>query len=228
MPSRCNNPKSVILHPTGSVVRQQPVRCALPKGRYLEYSTRILHSVGISVKPLRYHYYCPLADTLFYLLKPRDTARLFGEGLFDVALCPDEWIIEDQLGPRSGASSLVEIKPIRYCAGNARVSLLVPRNSCTASGVTRVATEYAFIAADYMSRRGIRADIIQVCGSTEALVGTVVQCGIDCVESGRTAAAHGLMEKEIIYRNLGLSLLAAPQTKNTRRLINRIAEMCGV
>lgn len=167
-------------------------RVGLPKGvvkgRSLQLIERIL---GVPPDSGRLSHF-DAGDFQFYLLKHRDIPRLIDYGHLDIGITSTEWLVESE-------SKAHRIAKLDWC--DCRVSFI--RHQSQASGefppsLTCV-SEFPRIARAYLRERGAvthRLDYIS--GSSEALVPSLYDSCIDCVETGKTLAAHGLTEVDVI------------------------------
>jgi ATP phosphoribosyltransferase len=80
----------------------------------------------------------------------------------------------------------------------------------------RVASSYPRATADFFAARGLAPHVVRLRGGVElaAAVG-LADCVVDMVETGRTLAAHGLVEAEVIAP-VPLRLVAGPASHRFR------------
>lgn len=189
---------------------------ALPKGRYIDISDKLLSAYNINRQDGLYHYSMQCGSENFYLLKSRDIARLVSEGVFDIGLCPDEWIKEASLSMTNNMNRIRPLTTQTFQSGGVRISILSKRGKCTeVRKIKKIATSFPNITRSYFSSMGKKCpDIVTVSGSVEAMAWGICDAVVDCVETGSTANRHRLEEIEILHDNLGLSFLRSAEHRN--------------
>lgn len=125
---------------------------------------------------------------MFYFLKHRDIPKFIDTGLLDIGITSDEWIIE------TGKEKFDEILSINWCP--TKMSLIVKDIN---SPIKKCATEFPNIATQYF--KNTNTEIIKISGSSETLVPEMVDCSIDCVETGKTIKDNNLIIKDIIFES---------------------------
>jgi len=205
------------------------LRLALPKGRLWADSVRLMRQLGITVTPddRQYVFRQPDFDLEVFALKIPDIPQVVAEGLVDLAVVSDEWLLER-------AATCVPMIPL--CWYHVRICLLAP------SGVTdlrtsvkrgvaspervSVITPYVRLARTYLPEG--RYQIRHVSGSAEAYPGRLADVAVDCVETGATLEHNGLA----IVRTLvqaDVRLVRAPTYDLNRPACARIlAAIAGV
>lgn len=174
---------------------------ALPKGRLLERSLKLLESGGLHFPEAR-------ADsrrlmfsdarhaTRMILVKPVDVVTYVEHGAADVGIVGEDVVRE------SGADVL---QPLTLPYGQCRIVVAgrPEQRSANLRLLTnlRVATKYPRLTREYFSRRGLSAEIIGLSGSIELgpLVG-LADLLVDVVDTGRTLRENGMVEIETILR----------------------------
>lgn len=192
----------------------QPLRLGLPKGRFLPRSLNSLSRIAgqpVAAPPFRMQL---LEQRLLaYLLKPHDILQLLSEHRLDMGVVPEEWWIDHQarLGDQTTLTMLERLpwQNVRLDFFGAAIENWPP--NCGAS----VATTFPSIAAQILARYGADSvELLPLSGTVEACVPDIASLGFDCVESGRTLAAHGLFSVFTAYRNLGVVLLSQRPTRS--------------
>ena len=126
------------------------------------------------------------------LLRPQEIPKYLESGVIDAGLTGLDWI-ED-----TGADVQLVTK-LQYSKATNRVIkivLAVAQDSDIQSVKDlegkRIATEYQGIAADYLSRNGVKAEVDFSWGACEVKVGTVADAIIVNTETGNSLRAHNL------------------------------------
>lgn len=169
------------------------IRLGLPKGRMAAESGRICRALGITPRAgvLSYQARAGALPVSIHLLKAPDIVRMLRDGLLDLGLACDEWLME------TGA-------PLSHRCLEAR---LYTASVCLLTGyadrrplrcLRSVVTPYPSLARTVLGGIAPGAAIIGVSGSTEALVPGIADACLDVVETGTSAALNGL----IIRRSL--------------------------
>ncbi len=136
-------------------------------------------------------------------VKHRDVPGLLADGVLDIGVTSLEWIRErDCQAHVLGA--------LDWC--DTRICLLVPDASDLVSSSRsplRCVTEFPNLAARYFSAMPLRnVHITAVSGSTEGMVPSLFDCAIDCVETGGTAARHGLRIEAVVLESPTVAVVA--------------------
>jgi ATP phosphoribosyltransferase len=135
------------------------------------------------------------------LLRPQEIPKYLESGVIDAGLTGLDWI-ED-----TGADVQLVTK-LQYSKATNRVIrivLAVAQDSDIQSVKDlegkRIATEYQGIAADYLSRNGVKAEVDFSWGACEVKVGTVADAIIVNTETGNSLRAHNLRIVEEILQS---------------------------
>jgi ATP phosphoribosyltransferase len=135
------------------------------------------------------------------LLRPQEIPKYLESGVIDAGLTGLDWI-ED-----TGADVQLVTK-LQYSKATNRVIrivLAVAQDSDIQSVKDlegkRIATEYQGIAADYLSRNGVNAEVDFSWGACEVKVGTVADAIIVNTETGNSLRAHNLRIVEEILQS---------------------------
>ncbi|MFO0555686.1 MAG: ATP phosphoribosyltransferase [Polyangiaceae bacterium] len=173
-------------------------RLGLPKGRLFEGVRARLAAGGLTFLFESERDYHPrpsdprIAATMY---KPRSLPRLCELGFCDAIFAGLDVVRE----ARAELTELVDLAlaPVRIVvavpADRPRLLLEPPRRPLV------IATEYPQLAGDWAMSRGLAHLVIESHGSTEAYVQDVADVVVDCVETGATLAANGLVEVETLF-----------------------------
>ncbi|MFF2154598.1 ATP phosphoribosyltransferase [Paenibacillus chitinolyticus] len=170
------------------------IRMGLPKGVVKQRSFQLIESYlghGVNRQQL---WFTDGKDMSFYLLKHRDIPRLIASGQLDCGITSTEWIEEFEL-------SFETIAELDWC--DTRISVISPEAApALEKNELTCITEFPRIANKYFSRfPSKRVKIESVSGSSEALVPSLYDCCVDCIETGATLAHNNLREEAVIYRS---------------------------
>jgi ATP phosphoribosyltransferase len=147
-------------------------------------------------------------------LKHRDIPGLVADGVLDIGVTSFEWVRESEQPVRV-------LHELDWC--DTRVSLLVPdavEFVPPPSRHLRCVTEFPTLAAGHFARVGLLdVEMRVVSGSTEGMVPGLFDCAIDCVETGKTAARHGLREEAMILASTTVVIVA---TEHAAAEINKL------
>lgn len=178
------------------------LRIGLPRKRYLPFAEAVLTGMKAASPSGRLFLQTAEGHSVFLLRAP-DIPGLVMSADLDIGLSPDEWTIEHQLARSEGPT----LNRVPAMSLGVNVSLLEHSGRSLNGAFAVVASSYPAIADTFLRSNGISARVISVSGSVEALVPAIADAAIDCVETGRTARIHGLVETRCLYENLGLSLV---------------------
>ena len=158
-------------------------------------SDTFCRALGVTVTPgvLSYRTRVGCLPVSIFLMKAPDVARMLHGNYLDLGLTGDEWLME------------TGVPPDRRCfetrSYEASVCLLMaeadPRPSC---GIRSVVTPYPNLAGSLLREIAPDAEILNVSGSSEALVPGIADACLDVVETGTSAALNGLMIRESFER----------------------------
>lgn len=171
----------------------EPLVLALPKGRILNLGREALERVGYRLavaedaRALRHEG----GDLTVLVMRGADVPTYVHLGVADAGMVGRDVLLEQ--GSRLYA-------PVDLGFGVCRLSLIRPSG---ATGPIRVvASKYPNIAAEYLQRVGIAAEVVELTGTVElACVTGLADAVVDVVETGATLKANGLVEVEVIARS---------------------------
>lgn len=174
------------------------MRIALPKGRPLKVVQDVLEKIGITFlfKNDR-DYTAKSSDGEFTakLIKAKAVPQMVALGNFEIGFCGLDVFTETNYDQN------ILIRDIDV----ARVELLIAVPECNLNIINNppkrpilIATEYENIAHHWANNKNLAHIIIQTYGSTEAYPPNDADIILDCVETGRTLQANGLIPIEQI------------------------------
>ncbi len=199
------------------------IRIGLPKGRLLPEAHRFCAVLGIEPASgkLRYQTRIRTIDVSVYLLKPQDVARMLADNLLDLGLTGDEWLME------------AGVPPGRQCletrAYEAALCLLMVDGDRRSVGHIRsAASPYPAVARKLLRDIAPAAEILEVSGSSEALVPDFADACLDVVETGNTAALNSLVVRcafSPVTTHMARSERPAPETARIVELFAQAQEL---
>lgn len=163
---------------------ERRIRIGLPKGNIYGKSKELVSLITGEAVPKGVLSIC-FENYVFYFLKHRDIPGLVEKGKLDYGITSDEWIEE------TGAD-LIRLKELEWC--DTQIALLVNKNN--SGEIKNCVSEYINIARKYWCNEEMEVEYVS--GSCEALVPTLFDCCVGCVESGGTLKQNNLMIKEIL------------------------------
>ena len=179
------------------------LKLGLPKGSLQEATFSLFARAGFTMKVDSRSYQPTVNDSEIepILLRPQEIPKYLESGVIDAGLTGLDWI-ED-----TGADVQLVTK-LQYSKATNRVIrivLAVAQDSDIQSVKDlegkRIATEYQGIAADYLSRNGVKAEVDFSWGACEVKVGTVAVAIIVNTETGNSLRAHNLRIVEEILQS---------------------------
>ncbi|HEX4954171.1 MAG TPA: ATP phosphoribosyltransferase [Thermoanaerobaculia bacterium] len=172
------------------------IRLALPKGRNLAVARAALAAGGLDLGSLAsdqraLRFLLPAAGIEILMLKDKDLPLYVEEGVADLGV-----VGSDVVGEVDGDL----LVPLRLVGGRCRLSLIGRPETVPRPGDhLRLATKYPRLAQRLLAPKPWTAEIFELSGSVElAPILDLADCAVDIVQTGRTLAAHGLAELEIL------------------------------
>ena len=172
----------------------------LPKGSLEDATIDLFAKAGfrISKGPRSYRPAWDDPDLDGRFVRAQEMSRYVEHGFFDCGLTGRDWVLEN-------ASNVVEVADLVYSRASNRISkwvLAVPDDSDIREvgdleGKT-IATELVNVAKNYLSERGIGADVEFSWGATEVKVPELVDAIVDLTETGNSLRANKLRIVEVI------------------------------
>lgn len=194
---------------------QKKIKIGFPKGNVHGKSRELTEKLLKKTSPKgQLHIGNDFYDIFF--LKHRDITRMVAEGKLDFGITSEEWIYE-----LKSEEKLNVLKKLDWC--DTRIALIV--HDGEQSENKKCITEFYNIAVEYFAKKGI--DDIQVdkiSGSSEALVPTLYDCCIDCVETGSTLKENNLVIKDIIFNS---SIVVVSNKNVSKETIDKFNDLIG-
>ena len=184
-----------------------PIRIAVPnKGSLSDPAVQMLIEAGYAQRRDSRELVLSDAenDAEFFYLRPRDIAVYVGSGQLDLGITGEDLLLD------SGADA-ESVMPLGFGASTFRFAGLKGQVTSEADlGGRRIATAYPGVVANYLTQRGLTAEVIRLDGAVETSVPLGVADVIaDVVETGAT------------LRNAGLEIFGEPLLHSQACLIQR-------
>ncbi|NTI76602.1 ATP phosphoribosyltransferase [Rhizobium rhizogenes] len=169
---------------------KQTVLVGLPKGRFFQDSCRIMRhfipQFDASSRQLSFTADVANTEIVFKFMKMPDIARLLDEGRIDLGILCDEWSCEFGLEARTG-------KPLNWCESTIALAAAPHWKEQGIEDIDRIATSFPRLARQLVQNSAPSAKIVAISGSVESALPELADALIDCVETGSTLRANGLV-----------------------------------
>ncbi len=184
---------------------------AVPKGAMYQDALHCLTGAGYDTNSVLVNERKQLfVDERIMTMRPSDVATYVAEGAADIGIVGKDVIVESALG-----TSLYELVDLKF--GGCRMSLATIAgdrdpvwDSMQRLGVARIGTKYPRSTFQWAEATGRSVDIIELKGSVElAAVSGLTDGIVDLVDTGRTLAENGLVERAQLWTSTA-RLIANP------------------
>ncbi|HAN71610.1 MAG TPA: ATP phosphoribosyltransferase [Actinobacteria bacterium] len=162
----------------------------------------------------------PDNDVEFFFLRPRDIAIYVGEGTLDVGITGRDMLQDSR-------AKADEILPLGFAPSTFRLAAPAgrAREPKDLAGTT-IATSYAGVLEDYLSREGIDARVVKLDGAVENAVALGVADAVaDVVATGTTLRKAGLElvgEPILVSEALVIRRIGAPEVPAVETFLRRL------
>ncbi|WP_331759803.1 hypothetical protein [Streptomyces anulatus] len=185
------------------------LKVAMPKGRLLPRSEAAVVTLADSAP-----------GVILYprYLRMPDIPDLVAEGLVDVGVVGEEWLVES-------AADVVRVAPL--CWYHVRICALCGPAGIPQGSKVRVVSEYRRIAGDFAAGRwGASSTQRIVRGSVEHYLPDLADVAIECVETGESMRRRGLVAVETLFEADVWLICSRETAKDTARvaLLSRWAD----
>ncbi len=206
-------------------MKKENIRIAIQKsGRLNEDSLKLLKDCGISINNGKDQLKTTASNFPMdiYYLRNGDIPQYLRDGVVDLAIVGENLLIE-----KGEDISVLEHLGFSKC----RVSIAVPKeviyNGIDDLEGKRIATSYPKTVQNYLSERGINADLHIINGSVEIAPNIGLSDAIcDIVSSGSTLFKNNLKEAEVMFTSeavlVGAETLSEPKKEILDTLMFRI------
>ena len=174
------------------------LRVVIPKGSLEEQTLRLLDAADLGVRRgSNRDYHGSIDDERIErvsLLRPQEIPTYVQDGLFDIGITGQDWIVETA----ADVEVLATLSYAKTGTGHGtRVVLAVPNEHIANSAReippgTRISTEFLRLTERYFDDLGIDVKVVWSFGATEAKVPEIVDAIVDITETGSTLRAHGM------------------------------------
>lgn len=194
---------------------------ALPKGRIFEEAVELLSRAGLPLylpeksRALRFE----MNGVQVLELRNQDVPVYVDLGVADAGVVGKDVLAES-------GRSVYEPVDLKFSA--CRLSLI--REVGAAGPLNRVASKYPRLTHDYLSRRGLSAEVVKLSGNIElACLTGLADAVVDLVQTGSTLVANNLEEREVVMRSTARFVVNRTALKlkreTLRPLIARLREL---
>jgi len=176
------------------MAKQQILKIGLPKGSLQEATLKYLSKAGFNFH-IRSRSYFPSVDDdeiEAILIRAQEIARYVHDGVFDIGLTGIDWVKETR-------SDVMEVSDLMYAKATLRPVrwvLAVPNDSPIKSvndlQGKRIATEVVNLTKDFLSDKGIDAEVEFSWGATEVKTPNLVDAIVEATETGSSLQANNL------------------------------------
>ena len=203
------------------------LKIAIPnKGQLADPTQKLLREAGY----LRSHHPRDLVvsdpenDVEFFFLRPRDVATYVGEGTLDFGITGKDLLLDS----KSKANSIMDLG---FGLSSFRIAMPSIKDTKDISSLNnlRIATSYPNILKDWLTKSGLKAEIVVLDGAVENAVRLGVADAVaDVVDTGTTLKQAGLVILgEPILQSQAV-LLKGKNTKDSIETVNFIRRVSSV
>lgn len=197
------------------------LRVAIPnKGILSDYATAMLAEAGYAVrkdnKTLR------VVDTRnnieFFYLRPRDIATYVGTGALDLGITGLDLLMDSR-------SQAVRVADLNFGQSTFTFAGVIGEfNSIEQISGKRIATAYKNVVEDYLTQKGIKAEVIALDGAVESAVSLgVADLIADVVSTGNTLRQAGLEPfGEVILKSSAYLIANSSSSNKHAALLRRL------
>jgi len=176
------------------------MRIGLPKGRLRDRGAAAME---------RWPLVLPDVPAKPMSLRMQDIPDLVADGLLDVAVTSDEWLVESR-------ADVVRVAPL--CWYHVRICA-IGRPSPLLGDPVRVVSEYPNIARDYAEARWPGRFVQRtVRGATEEYLPDLADIAVECVETGQSIRRRGLVVLETLFE-ADVWLVCSAETARAAELV---------
>lgn len=184
---------------TSLTIESGTIHLAVPKGRTEDAVTTLLADAGIRLRSGGPRGYRPVPSVDGFevkLLKPQNIVEMLSLGSRDVGFAGADWVAE------KGADVIelldTGLDPVKVVAA-AHEDLLV--DGALPDRALVVASELERLSAEWIARRGLRANLIHSYGATEVFPPEDADLVVDIMATGETLAANGLVVIDVLMES---------------------------
>ena len=170
------------------------LRIALPKGSLQDSTFALLEKAGFQFVVSSRSYY-PVGDDPELdpmLIRAQEVARYVEDGIFDAGLTGKDWILENRADVVEVMDLCYSKQSMRPCRWVLAVPEASPIQRVEDLQGKRIATEVVKLTQDFLSARGVEAEVEFSWGATEAKTPDLVDAIVEITETGSSLRANKL------------------------------------
>jgi ATP phosphoribosyltransferase len=195
------------------------LKLVVPKGRLLDKIELLLNRIGLSltINNRSYRPICADPEIEVKFLKPQNIPSLIALGRHDCGFTGLDWVIEEGY---EDSPLLTECLDLQY--NPVRIVAAVPEHLYQNEQLDMqknwiVASEYRFIAKQYLEKKGLKHILIKTYGATEALPPDDADMIIDNTSTGSTLMMNRLAIVEDVMRSTTRFIANSESLKDIRK-----------
>ena len=183
--------------------KNQKLKLGLPKGSLQDSTVKLFKKAGFNIAVSSRSYFPKIddADIEVMLIRAQEMARYVEDGVIDVGLTGNDWIVECD-------ADVAEIADLVYgkaTSSPVRWVLAVPNgsgiNSVKDLEGKRIATELVGTTERYLEKHGVNAEVEFSWGATEVKVPKLVDAIVELTETGSSLKANNLKIVETLVES---------------------------
>ncbi len=184
--------------------KEKPLlKLGLPKGSLQEATFKLLKKAGFTVSVNHRSYFPSIDDEEIeaLLIRAQEIPRYVNEGVIDAGITGKDWILDSKAEVLEVADLIYAkqgLKPVKWV-------LAVPEDSSIQKvkdiNGKRVATELVNVTREFLSKKGVKAEVEFSWGATEMKAPELVDAIVELTETGQSLAAHNLRVVEVILES---------------------------
>ena len=176
------------------------VTIGIPKGSLEKSTLEVFSKAGFQFYGSERSFWLESSDAELrpVLLRPQEIPLYVAKGSLDCGLAGWDWIVENKCS--DSVKVLADLcyskrsfRPVRWVlavAGSSELHRVQDLKNCQQP--IRISTELCTVTENWLSEKGIIADVRFSWGATEAKVPTFADAIVDCTETGATMRSNGL------------------------------------
>ncbi len=178
----------------------------IPKGSLQEATVEMMKRAGYKVRVPQRSYYPSIDDEELEgrLIRPQDMSRYVEKGIIDAGLTGADWVKENGSDVRVVASLVYAKQQLTKVRWVIAVPEDSPVRKVSDLQGKRIATELVNVTRNYLSERGVSAEIEFSHGATEAKAPHLVDAIVELTETGSSLRANNLRVLDTVMESTTL------------------------
>lgn len=170
------------------------LKLGLPKGSLQESTVRLFKKAGYNISVNERSYYPAIDDPELegMLIRAQEMARYIDEGVLDVGITGNDWILDNNSTVVVVADLLYSKQTLNPCRWVLAVPNDSPYQQASDLAGKRIATELVHVTADYFKKRGVNVEIEFSWGATEVKPPVLADAIVEITETGSSLKANKL------------------------------------